>query len=135
MYWGLYAKRRLLTPGDNPGGYTALSAHYAAVLPASTVIRRQISYSASRTRTDTSQRMPGMLPFTPLHYQSFQSTTISLSQTWDMRFKVHCTANLPPFFMRPVSNIPHSAFGIRTPSQLHPGTSSMFFTGCHGFIC
>lgn len=34
---------RLLTPGDNPGGYTALSAHYAVVLPASPVIRRQIS--------------------------------------------------------------------------------------------
>lgn len=86
---------RLLTPGDNPGGYTALSAHYAAVLPASTVIRRQISYSANRTRTDTSQRMPGMLPFTPLHYQSFQSTTISLSQTWDMQFKVYALQTYP----------------------------------------
>ena len=93
IWW--YAKRRLLTPGDNPGGYTALSAHYAVVLPASPVIRWQKSYSANRTRTDTSQRMPSMLPFTPLHYQSFQSTTISLSHTWDMRFKVYALQTYP----------------------------------------
>ena len=84
----------------------AHSAHHAVVLPASPVIRRQISICTAEA--------------------------VLLSQIWDMRFKVHCTANLPPFFMRPVSNIPQSAFGIRTPSQLHPGTSPMFFTGCHG---
>ena len=86
----------LLTPGDNPGGHAALSAHYAVVLPASPVVRRQISICTA--------------------------VAVLLSQIWDIRFKVHS---------RKLTIC--SAFGIRTPSQLHPGTSSMFFTP-HRFL-
>ena len=60
---------RLLTPGDNPGGYTALSAHYAVVLPASPVIRWQISICTAET--------------------------VLLSQTWDMQFKVYALLTCP----------------------------------------
>ena len=57
----------LLTPGDNPGGHAALSAHYAVVLPASSVIRRQISICTA--------------------------VAVLLSQIWDIRFN-DFTANV-----------------------------------------
>ena len=69
MYWGIYAKWRLLTPGDNPGGHAALSAHYAVVLPASPVIRRQISICTA--------------------------VTVLLSQIWDIQLKVYTLPTYP----------------------------------------
>ena len=104
IWW--YAKRRLLTPGDNPGGYTALSAHYAAVLPASPVIRWQISYSTGRGRTDINVVLP-------LH---------------------HCTTS--HFIQRPFLYPRPGTYGLTTlPRSLYSSTQpTPYCSGNHKFL-